>query len=231
MPEMPVDLVVFDLMGTVVKDQGAMDGALKRVLSHYQIPFTQSDVNAMRGAGKVAAFRSLLQRTLGASQAPEWSRSRAEEMYVTFKQMLREGYAERPAAEIPGAGETMRWLRERGVKLAATSAVDSDLTEPMLETLGWAEGVFDCKVSNQEVPQGRPAPYMIFLAMMRAGVVDVRRVAAVGDTPVDLKAGTNAGAGWVVGVLSGAHGLETLGATPHTHILSSVADLPRILEG
>ena len=124
----------------------------------------------------------------------------------------------------------MRWLRERGVKVAATSALDTDLSEPMLEQLGWAEGLFDCKVSTEEVPQGRPAPYMIFLAMMRTGTVDVRRVAAVGDTPVDLKAGSNAGAGWVIGVLSGAHGLETLGATPHTHILNSVADLPRLLE-
>ena len=34
--------------------------------------------------------------------------------------------------------------------------------------------------------------------------------------------------GWVIGVLSGAHGLKTLGATPHTHLLPSVASLPRL---
>jgi hypothetical protein len=38
----------------------------------------------------------------------------------------------------------------------------------------------------------------------------------------------NARAGWVIGVLSGAHRVETLGATPHTHLLPSVADLPRL---
>lgn len=230
MSKLPVDLVVFDLMGTVVKDVGAMENALKGVLTHYALPFTQADLGAMRGAGKRAAFRALIERTIGANRDPEWSVSLAEEMYVAFKQMLREGYEKGPTQEIPGAEATMRWLRERGVKVAATSAVDSDLTEPMLERLGWAEGVFDCKVATEEVPLGRPAPYMIFLAMMRTGVVDVRRVAAVGDTPVDLKAGINAGAGWVIGVLSGAHGLATLGVTPHTHILNSVADLPKILE-
>jgi hypothetical protein len=31
-----------------------------------------------------------------------------------------------------------------------------------------------------------------------------------------------------VGVLSGAHGLETMGPTPHTHLLSSVASLPKL---
>lgn len=124
----------------------------------------------------------------------------------------------------------MRWLRERGVKVAGTSAVDTDLTEPMLEKLGWAEGIFDCKVATQEVPAGRPAPYMIFTAMMRTGVTDVRRVAAVGDTPVDLQAGMNAGVGWVIGVLSGAGTVEALEATPHTHILKSVADLRTLWE-
>ena len=227
---LPIDLAVFDLMGTVVNDAGAMENALKGVLTHYSVPFTQADLGAMRGAGKTAAFSALVGRTIGAGKGPEWSQSLAGEMYVTFKQMLQEEYAKVPTQEIPGAEATMRWLRERGVKVAATSALDTDLSEPMLEQLGWAEGLFDCKVSTEEVPQGRPAPYMIFLAMMRTGTVDVRRVAAVGDTPVDLKAGSNAGAGWVIGVLSGAHGLETLGATPHTHILNSVADLPRLLE-
>jgi len=50
----------------------------------------------------------------------------------------------------------------------------------------------------------------------------------VGDTPLDLQAASNARAGWVVGVLSGAHGLETLGATPHTHLLPSIAAMPRL---
>lgn len=225
---LPVDLVVFDLMGTVVKDVGAMENALKQVLTHYTIPFTDADHKAMRGAGKQAAFAAIVERTIGAGKGVEWARAKADEMYVTFKEMLKEGYAKGPTREIPGAEATMRWLREQGVKVAGTSAVDTDLTEPMLEKLGWAEGIFDCKVATQEVPAGRPAPYMIFTAMMRAGITDVRRVAAVGDTPVDLKAGTNAGAGWVIGVLSGAGTLEALGATTHTHILNSVADLPAL---
>lgn len=226
---LPVDLVVFDLMGTVVQDVGAMENPLKAVLTHYSIPFTDADHRAMRGAGKQAAFASIVERTIGDGRGSEWAHAKADEMYLTFKEMLSEGYAKGPTEEIPGAGATMRWLHEQGVKVAATSAVDSDLTEPMLERLGWADGVFDCKVATQEVPAGRPAPYMIFTAMMRTGVMDVRRVAAVGDTPVDLQAGTNAGAGWVIGVLSGAGTLETLGATTHTHILKSVADLPRLL--
>jgi phosphoglycolate phosphatase-like HAD superfamily hydrolase len=84
-------------------------------------------------------------------------------------------------------------------------------------------------LAAEDAPQGRPAPYLIYRAMMATGVHDVARVAVVGDTPLDLAAAANARAGWIIGVLSGAHGLPTLGATAHTHLLRSVADLPALL--
>ncbi len=52
----------------------------------------------------------------------------------------------------------------------------------------------------------------------------------IGDTVLDLKAGINAGVGGVIGVLSGSHGPAKLGCTAHTHIISSVADLPGLLK-
>jgi phosphoglycolate phosphatase-like HAD superfamily hydrolase len=51
----------------------------------------------------------------------------------------------------------------------------------------------------------------------------------VGDTPLDLQAGTNAGVRGVVGVLSGASKEERLRPEPHTDILASVADLPALI--
>ena len=84
-------------------------------------------------------------------------------------------------------------------------------------------------VYPDEVPAGRPAPYLIFQAMQKTRVDAVSRVAAIGDTALDLQAGTNAGAGWVLGVLSGAHDAATLGRTPHTHLLPSIAELPALL--
>ncbi len=92
--------------------------------------------------------------------------------------------------------------------------------------LGWeGDSVVDTVVCGSDVAAGRPAPFMIFQAMERLGVTDVARVLVAGDTPRDLEAGTNAGAGFVVGVLTGAGDADELGAHPHTHLLSSVADL------
>jgi phosphoglycolate phosphatase-like HAD superfamily hydrolase len=50
----------------------------------------------------------------------------------------------------------------------------------------------------------------------------------VGDTALDLQAGFNAGVGWNIGVLSGAHDRETLAAAPHTHLIASVAALESV---
>jgi phosphoglycolate phosphatase-like HAD superfamily hydrolase len=70
---------------------------------------------------------------------------------------------------------------------------------------------------------------MIFHAMEATGVQNVKEVVTVGDTPLDLQSGSNAGAVGVVGVLSGAHDRESLQGQPHTHIINSIADLPDLI--
>ena len=71
---------------------------------------------------------------------------------------------------------------------------------------------------------------MIFTAMMRLGVIDVRTVIKVGDTPADLQEGRNAGCGAVVGVLSGASDATTLGKHYHTHLVPSVREIPSLMK-
>ena len=70
---------------------------------------------------------------------------------------------------------------------------------------------------------------MILLAMRLTGVEDPALVANVGDTTLDLEAAANAGVGWNIGVLSGAHTREALERAPHTHIVASVVDVPDLL--
>ncbi len=72
---------------------------------------------------------------------------------------------------------------------------------------------------------------MILGAMARLAVDDPSAVAVVGDTASDLEAGSRAGAGAVIGVLSGAHDEATLVASPHTAIIDDVTSLIPLLEG
>jgi phosphonatase-like hydrolase len=131
---------------------------------------------------------------------------------------------------IPGVEETFVWLRERGIKIALTTGFYRKVTDIILGAAGWREGVIDVSICSDEVPMGRPAPFMIFRAMEATGVTDVRRVVKVGDTALDLAAAMNAGVRGVVGVLSGSQSIEQLGRVKHTHIISSAAGLPVLLK-
>ena len=65
--------------------------------------------------------------------------------------------------------------------------------------------------------------------MSRLGVADSNNVAKVGDTPADLQEGQNAGCGLIVGVTGGTHTRDELEPHPHTHLIETIADLPRVL--
>ena len=117
-----------------------------------------------------------------------------------------------------------------GVKVALQTGYAAPVANSIMTGLGWTVGeTVDALVTSDTVAASRPAPYLIFHAMEATGVVDVRRVLTAGDTPNDLAAGMNAGAGFVVGVTTGSFTRPQLEAEPHTHILDSVAAIPALL--
>ena len=119
-------------------------------------------------------------------------------------------------------------MRASGYLVATTTGFDRAITTSIFRRLGW-EGNFAASICSDDVAQGRPSPFMIFHSMESARVNNVAEVVAVGDTPLDLQAGNNAGLRAVVGVLSGASTAGNLRKEPHTHILPSVAHLPALL--
>lgn len=218
------DLVVTDFAGTTLRDDGVVLAAYREALTAFDIPFTEADLAARRGAAKRAVFQELAARTRHGEASDEL----AERALARFEAALRREYETGEVREIAGAGEALDRLHAASVKLALTTGFDRGLLDLLLRRLGW-EARFDLTLAGGDVPLGRPAPFLIYRAMIELGVQDVSRVAVVGDTPLDLQAGLNARAGWVVGVLSGAHAVETLGAAPHTHLLPSIAALPALL--
>jgi phosphonatase-like hydrolase len=216
-------LLVSDFAGTAMKEEGAVLTAYRTALSEHDIPFTEVDLAARRGANKRAVFEELAGRGRPAHEAAGVS-ARALER---FEAVLRREYEAGEVREVDGAEQAFRQLRGQGVKLALTSGFERSVVDLLVGRLGWRD-LFDLVLAGSDAPAGRPAPFLIYRAMMDLRVYDVSTVAVVGDTPLDLLAGSNARAGWVIGVLSGAHGLETLGATPHTHLLPSVAALPAL---
>jgi phosphonoacetaldehyde hydrolase len=57
----------------------------------------------------------------------------------------------------------------------------------------------DCSLTPEEVGVGRPYPYMMYECAVRMQVWPLSAIAKVGDTPVDVQEGLNAGS-WSIGV-------------------------------
>jgi len=195
--------------------------AFTAALAERSIEVTAEQVKRVRGLSKRQALLHLI------PAGPEQARL-AQEAYASFRAHLAQRYASEGVRAIPGAALAFRALRERGVRVALNTGFDREMTGVLLAALGWAEGIVDAVVCGDDVPQGRPAPYLIFRAIESTGARSVHRVANVGDTILDLQAGHNAGVRWNIGVLSGAHDRQSLESVPHTHLLLSVAELTHL---
>ncbi len=223
-----IELVVFDTAGTTVEDGGQVFNAFRDALGRQQIAVTEADLRPWRGASKRSVLRAFVERQWGPQAAG--NDQRVEEAYAVFQSSLEQGFGRADLRPIPGTGATFEWLRARGIKIALTTGFYRRVADPILERMGWTNGAIDASICSDDVAQGRPAPYMIFRAMEATGALDVRRVAKVGDTLLDLQAGRNAGAGLLVGVLSGSGTREALERVEGARIMASVADLPALLD-
>lgn len=221
-----IELVALDMAGTTVEEGGAVYVALRDAVAAGGGELTTEAVVPWMGADKREAIRAL---TLVAGR-PEPDAAEVERIYADFVARLLDAYRRTPPTPIPGVPEAFERLRSAGVKVALTTGFSADVHGPLLEALGWsAPETVDAIVCTDDVAQGRPAPYMVFRAMELTGVTDVARVLVAGDTPRDLRAGVNAGAGAVVGVATGDLSLEDLGRERHTHLLASLATLPELV--
>jgi phosphonatase-like hydrolase len=229
-----IELVVLDMAGTTVGDNGEVPRAFVRALAGRGIHVTPEQVANVRGSSKREAIGRFLP---AASSADD-----VEMAYTAFREHLARIYREDGVKVVPGAEAALHTIRQRGIRVALNTGFDRDITTLILAALGWrveprqriadpdsGDGIADAIVCGDDVPRGRPAPFMIFRAMEATGTVAVRRVVNIGDTTLDLEAGHNAGVAWNVGVLTGAHDRARLEQAPHTHILNSIADLPALL--
>lgn len=227
---LPFRLAALDMAGTTVDEGGLVYRVLEETVAVATGRAVSADLLARwKGTSKREAVAGLLD-ALGAPTED----ADVERVFAEFSSRLVAAYRETPPAPLPGVPEALAELRARGVKVALQTGYSAEIAEAILAGLGWSVGTgpehtVDAIVTSDQVPISRPAPYLIFRCMERTGILDVTEVLVAGDTPNDLAAGTHAGAGHVVGVLTGAFDADELGREPHTHLLASVAGLPALL--
>lgn len=229
-----IQMVVFDMAGTVVRDENEVEMCFLEAAENQAVVAPKEKILAMMGWSKRLVFETLLQEQLGA-EAPDLQQ-RVDAAYGEFCRVLENHYKTQPVAPTDGCLECFDWLRSHEVRIALTTGFYRKVTDIILRKLGWDQGLdknymggenttIQVSITSDQVSMGRPAPYMIHKAMAMLGVIDVRQVVKVGDTPVDLEAGKNAGCGLTLGVTNGTHTAQQLSAVENDGLLGSLLEL------
>jgi phosphonatase-like hydrolase len=225
---MAIRLVVFDVAGTTVRDGG---GAVQRAM-HDAIAVTGLELRDGAMSGVTGLAKPLAIRTLLEGHGRDELLSRTDEIHADFVGRMQRYYREDDrVGPVDGAVETFSALRTAGIRVALNTGFSRAVLDQILMRLGWAGpgGPLDATIASDEVARGRPYPDMIDALRTRLGGIAYTEVAKVGDTPIDLQEGTMARCGLVVGVLSGAHSESSLSQHPSDALITSVAELPKLL--
>ena len=234
----PIKLVVFDLSGTTVEDDNAVAKSLFQAAKEFDLPVTLEDFQESIGTNKIHLYQYMIAKARGENlsidqlekkQYPELE-AEALILFDRYTEIMI-SYYETQVSAMPGAEEVFEWCHSQGIRVATDTGFHGNVVEAIMNGLDWKNrGLIDLAVHVELTGGvGRPAPFMIFYAMEQLGIHSVHEVVKIGDTPADLLSGYHAGCKGNIGVLSGANSVEVLGKYRHTHLLSSVRELPTLL--
>jgi phosphonoacetaldehyde hydrolase len=200
----PVRAVIFDWAGTTV-DYGssAPVDAFIELFDRYGVRVTAEQARGPMGSYKRDHIRLILAWEPVAEQWQERNSRAATEEDVDelFREFipLQTEVIGRHADIIPGVPQTVEWLRGQGIVIGATTGYTRAMMGSLLAQAAAAGYSPESDVCADEVPAGRPAPWMAIKSAMQLGVYPMQACVKVGDTLVDIAEGLNAGM-WTVGI-------------------------------
>lgn len=218
-------VVCLDMAGTTVRDGDAVMAAFAAAIASRNLPVREFH-SAMQyardtmGQSKIEVFRHIF----GDEDA-------AKAANAVFEKDYAGAVAAGEISPMPGAVELFAACRDTGTRVCLSTGFAPVTRDAIIDALGWGPLV-DLVLSPADAGRGRPWPDMPLTALLRLGGDSVSSLVVAGDTPADVESGLRAGAGLVVGVLSGDSARADLEAVPAAAglpgaplILDSVADL------
>jgi len=252
-----IECIILDWAGTAI-DFGcfAPVNAFIKAFEEIAIKITTNEVRIPMGMAKIEHIRQLLQMDRINKQFKNiynrnWNENDVINLNIWFEKYLFEKLPDY-TNPIPYVLDTVSWLRQQGIKIGSTTGYTRAMMD-IVESFACEKGYFpDNCVTPDGLPQGRPAPFMIFKNMIDLNVQNTDSVVKVGDTIEDIREGLNAKV-WTIGVVIGSSelGLSEMevhkmpekelnkqidmvkakmqGAGAH-YVINSMAELPAVIE-
>lgn len=225
-----IKLVVFDIAGTTVKDNGEIATAFHNALLEKGYDVPEERIYPLMGYKKPEAIRMMLEEF--EADASKITDTYINDIHERFVQLMIEYYSCTTALQaLPHAEKVFAHLKASGIKIGLDTGFSNHITDIIIERLGWLKnGVIDYVVSSNQVEAGRPQPFMIRKMMAAAGIDDPKQVVKIGDTEVDINEGKNANCLYAIGITTGAFTRKALEPYHPDFIIDDLDDLIGILE-
>lgn len=205
-----ISCVIMDWAGTAV-DFGCfapLNAFLKVFSEEKGIDITYRQAREPMGLLKIDHIKAILNmpevnEKFRARYGRDWNVDDVNEMYQSFEKHLFASL-NNFTTPIPGVLDTMKELRASGIKIGSTTGYTQammDVVRPGAAAKGY---VVDNLVTPDNLPGGRPAPYMIYKNMIDLAIPSVDNIVKVGDTIADIREGLNAKV-WSIGIITGSN--------------------------
>ncbi len=221
-----ISLVCCGLFGALVADDGLIERSFAEAIATQGVvvgtsAFARRMAQVHQARGRPAGD---VMRVLFPDNEP-----RAQAAGLAFDRALPDALSRTVVNRLPGAVEALDAIRRTGRRVCVLTSLPGRVVSSVLAAADLHSHV-DLALSPEDAPRGFPAPDLALTAMLRVGVAGVRDVAMVHATGAGVECGRRAGAGAVVGLLTGAHSGARLRAAGATHVLRSIGGLPALLE-
>lgn len=206
---MMIEGVIFDWAGTAV-DFGcfAPVNVFIDIFRDAGVEVTMKEAREPMGMLKIDHIRAMLQMPRVSAlwkeeKGRDFDENDVNELYSKFEPALMASLS-KYTDPIPGVIDTVKTLREKGLKIGSTTGYTNTMMEVVTSEAkekGYEPDSWVTPDSTNGV--GRPYPYMIYKNMERLKLSAPWKVVKVGDTVSDIKEAVNAGV-WSVGIIIGS---------------------------
>ena len=206
-----IECIIMDWAGSAV-DYGcfAPVAAFLKAFNEIGINITMEQARRPMGMAKIDHIRELFKMD-GVGEEFEklyhrpWNEQDVIDMNAKFEEYLFASLANY-TDPIPGVIDTLNELRKQGIKIGSTTGYTQAMMDVVLPNAARKGYTTDKCVTPNDLPAGRPFPYMIYQNMIDLAIPSTDCVLKYGDTIADIKEGINAKV-WTVGVILGSNEL------------------------
>ena len=226
-----IKLAVFDMAGTTIHDESSVAKSFQSALKkHGYTLVTLEEANQKMGYSKPQAIRELLE--IHEPNPARITEKLVMDIHDSFVSGMVEFYKyDDSVRAVSDAEAVFTALHQLGIKVALDTGFNREITDIILARVGWTGGsLVDATAASDEVPQGRPFPFMIQKIMAELGIDDPKSVIKIGDTEVDVNEGHRAGCLMSIAITSGVFSQEELIAHRPSHFAATLTEVLEIVK-